>query len=193
MDYVKGDVVPELNATAGSLLGFLQQGPKTGWDLVQSVEDSVGNFWNVTRSQVYRELRALEEQGLVEAGETGARERRPYALTEAGRAAFDRWIARAPGPDTIRSPMLLTVFFADHLDPDLLRRHLTLQRIQHEQQLDHYLELEKQLEGQPELEWPLQALRFGIAHEQAVLAWLDALPLFSAAATAPAAPGRGGS
>ena len=41
------------------------------------VETTIGDFWNVTRSQIYRELRSLEELGLVEAGETGARERRP--------------------------------------------------------------------------------------------------------------------
>ena len=28
----------ELNATQGSLLGFLFDGPKTGWDLLQEIE-----------------------------------------------------------------------------------------------------------------------------------------------------------
>ena len=182
----------ELNPTAASLLGFLHQGPQTGWDLVQTVEGSIGNFWNVTRSQVYRELRTLAEQGLVEAGETGARDRRPYAITVAGRAAFRRWIAREPGPDVIRSPMLLTVFFAEHLDPEVLRRHLTMQRILHQQRLAEYEALHRDLCGQSGLEGPDQALRFGIEHERMVLRWLDELPVFSAAATAPAAPGRGG-
>src|SRR5207302_8869637 len=114
--------MPELNATAASLLGFLQAGPRSGWELVQTVEGSIGNFWNVTRSQVYRELRSLEEQGLVEAGETGARDRRPYPVTEAGRRAFAQWIAREPGPDLVRSPLLLTVFFGGYVEPALLRR-----------------------------------------------------------------------
>ena len=56
---------PDLNATATSLLGFLLDGPKTGWDLVQAVEGSVGYFWNITRSQVYRELETLAAQGYV--------------------------------------------------------------------------------------------------------------------------------
>ncbi len=189
MDYVKP--VAELNATAASVLGFLHQGPQTGWDLVQTVEGSIGSFWNVTRSQVYRELRTLEEQGLVEAGETGARERRPYAITDAGRAAFRAWIAREPGPDVIRMPMLLTVFFGEHVDPKLLARHLTLQRIQHQQQLAGYEALHAQLEGQPGIEWPVQALRFGIEYERAVLRWMEQLPLFSPAGSAPAAPEPG--
>src|SRR2546429_256493 len=53
---------PALNATAASLLGFLRAGPMTGWDLDQRVKLSIGNFWNVTRSQIYRELRVLTER-----------------------------------------------------------------------------------------------------------------------------------
>ena len=46
----------DLNPTAASLLGYLDVGPMTGWDLNEFVRASIGNFWNVTRSQVYREL-----------------------------------------------------------------------------------------------------------------------------------------
>ena len=63
--------VNELNATQGSLLGFLHDGPKTGWDLLQQVEGVLDRFWNITPSHVYRELRALEERGLVKAGDPG--------------------------------------------------------------------------------------------------------------------------
>ena len=183
--------LPELNPTAASLLGFLHQGPMTGWDLAQTV-GTIGDFWNVTRSQVYRELRTLEEHHLVEPGETGARDRRPYSLTEAGREAFRRWIAREPGQDVIRSPLLLTVFFGGHLDEELLGRYLTLHRVLHQQRLSQYEALHEQLDGQPDAEWSVYALRYGIEHERAVLRWLDALPWFSEAATARAALGRGG-
>lgn len=183
---------PALNATAASLLGFLHERPMTGWDLVAAVEGSVGNFWSVTRSQVYRELRTLESQGLLEAGDTGARERRPYGLTDRGRQAFARWITREPGPDVIRSPVLLTIFFGGHLDERLLVRFLTLHRVLHQQRLDHYETLHAALEGSPEAQWTVYALRYGIEHERAVLRWMDALPWFSAAATAPAAAGPGG-
>ena len=185
--------MPELNPTAASLLGFLHQGPMAGWDLAQTVEGSIGDFWNVTRSQVYRELRSLEAEGLVEAGESGARDRRPYAITAAGRTAFARWIAREPGADIIRSPLLLTVFFGAHLDEALLVRHLALHRALHAQRLAHYEALHAELDGQPDCEWIVYALRYGIEHERAVQRWMDSLPWLSAAATAPAAPGRGGS
>ena len=185
---------PDLNATAASLLGFLLDRPRTGWELVQVVETTIGNFWNVTRSQVYRELRTLEELGMVEAGETGPRDRRPYAITDAGRQAFRRWIAREPGPAVIRFPLLLSVFFGEHVDPVLLRRYLVMQRAQHEQRLAEYEQLHEAIADLPGERFPVYALRFGIEYQRAVLRWMDELPpLNDAPATAPAAPGPGDS
>jgi len=104
MSTVTNDTPPsDLNPTAASLLGYLDLGPMTGWDLDRFVQASIGNFWNVTRSQIYRELRTLTERGYVKAGTTGPRDRVPYAITNAGRKAFKHWIAQPPPPDVIRS------------------------------------------------------------------------------------------
>ena len=46
----------ELNSTAASLLGFLHEKPCSGYDLEVVIDGSIGRFWNVTRSQIYREL-----------------------------------------------------------------------------------------------------------------------------------------
>jgi DNA-binding PadR family transcriptional regulator len=160
-----------LNATAASLLGFLHQGAMAGWDLALLVETTLGDFWNVTRSQIYRELRSLEQLGLVEAGETGVRERRPYAVTDAGREAFAVWIAREPGDDVVRSPLLLTVFFGAQVDRRRMERFLAVHRLRHEQRLEHYRELAASLANVTSMEWTLHALRYGIEHEEAVLRW----------------------
>ena len=48
-----------INPTSASLLGFLYWRPMSGGEIVSAVEESVGHFWNVTRSQIYRELRVL--------------------------------------------------------------------------------------------------------------------------------------
>ena len=109
-----------LNATQGSLLGFLHDGPRTGWDLLQEVEGGLSRFWNITSSHVYRELRALEARRLIRAGAPGARDRRPYTLTAAGRREFRAWLAQAPGPEQIRFPLLVTLWFGRHLDDDTL-------------------------------------------------------------------------
>ena len=165
----------DLNPTAASLLGYLDLGPMTGWDLDQWVSASIGNFWNVTRSQIYRELRTLTERRYVKAGTTGPRDRVPYAITAAGRAAFKKWIAQPPPPDVIRSRLLLTVFFAHHLPPGRLREIIHDERRRHQADLDRYLALEPLLAVDTNQRFPLATLRFGIRFERIHLEWLDEL------------------
>ena len=166
---------PDLNSTAASLLGFLESyGPMSGYDIVGMVEGSIGYFWNVTRSQVYRELNRLAEAELVEMGESGARARRPYTITGAGRRAFLNWLALPPGPDIIRLPFLLRYFFGQHLDPQTLRAFVTLHRPQHEQRLHYFQSLiPKLLDEQP---FMAHVAELGVAYEETMLAWFDTIP-----------------
>jgi len=166
---------PDLNSTAASLLGFLETyGPMSGYDIVGMVEGSIGYFWNVTRSQVYRELNRLAEAELVEMGESGARARRPYTITGAGRRAFLNWLALPPGPDIIRLPFLLRYFFGQHLDPTTLQAFVALHRPQHEQRLAYFRSLiPKLVDVQP---FMAHVAELGVAYEETMLAWFDTIP-----------------
>jgi DNA-binding PadR family transcriptional regulator len=145
----------------------------TGWDLARQAETLVGDFWNLSPSQIYRELRTLEQSGLVEAGPAGTRDKKPFSITERGRAAFSVWMRREPGPDIVRSPLLLMVFFAGHLDPTLRRRFLAIQRLRHEQTLDEYRRVYQTLgDDEPDL---ANVLRFAILHEEAYQKWFESL------------------
>jgi DNA-binding PadR family transcriptional regulator len=166
--------VAELNATEGSLLGFLLDGPKTGWDLLQVAAATLGRFWNVTSSHVYRELKVLEERGLIEAGEPGPRDRRPYAITAAGREAFTGWIQEEPGREQLRVPLLVTLWFGRHLDDATLARFLDTQRHDHAARLDTYRDIAAAMAGgDPHV---AAVVDFGIHYEEAVLRWIDGLP-----------------
>lgn len=162
-----------LNATAASLLGFLHDGPQSGYELAATAQDVIGNFWTLTQSQVYRELAWMAEAGLVTAGERGARDRRPYALTDAGREAFDAWIDRPPGPETIRHPLLLTVSFGRFLPPDRLATFLRLHLDAHAELLRTYEAQRRDMDAAGGSVDPYRraTLEFGIAYERAVLDW----------------------
>jgi DNA-binding PadR family transcriptional regulator len=165
--------VADLNATQGSLLGFLHDGPMTGWDLLQAVEAGLARFWSITPSHVYRELRVLEDRELVVAGEPGVRDRVPFSLTPAGRAAFATWIRRPPGTEQIRFPLLLTLWFGRHLEPAVLAEFVERSRQEHDRRRALYEALEPSVgTDDPSRQ---AVLRFGIAYERAVLAWLDEL------------------
>lgn len=167
-----------INATAASLLGFLHDGAMTGWDLVATAQQRIGDFWSLTRSQVYRELAALETAGLIEAGERGPRDRKPYSLTDAGRAAFTAWVEREPGPETIRFPLLLTIGFGRYIPPEQLARIVLHHEEVHAERLRVYEQERHALPPRAEEYEPyaIATLDFGIAYERAVLSWFDQLP-----------------
>ncbi|MFF7329541.1 helix-turn-helix transcriptional regulator [Streptomyces sp. NPDC008150] len=174
-----------INPTAASLLGFLHAGEASGYELLGCAEAFIGDFWSLTRSQVYRELTALEQRGLVVAGDTGARSRRPYALTDAGREAFASWVAQPPDTEQIRYPLLLTLAFGAHLDTGRLLEHVERHRLTHEERLAGYLGLESRggLDA-----YQRATLRFGIHYERAALAWMDELPAILTGTTEAADP-----
>jgi DNA-binding PadR family transcriptional regulator len=179
-----------LNATAAALLGFLHAGEQSGYELAGTAQRVIGDFWTVTRSQVYRELAALAGRGLVEEGERGARSRRPYQITPAGRTAFADWIARPPGTEQIRYPLLLTMSFGPWLGPERLLDLVAEHRCLHEDRLARYLGVaaERADELGP---YHMVTLTFGIHYERAVLAWMDDVPQLLAGARA-GSPGEAG-
>jgi len=163
---------PELNATAASILGFLEKEPKTGWELAEQIEDIIGDFWNVTRSQIYRELKVLAGQGLVASLKTGPRDSQPYRVTEAGRRAFRRWIAQRSGRPNMRIPLVLPVFFGESVPPEEMERSLAELRAYHAKRLDVYRGFEERVERGT---WPGEALRLGILFQQTMIRWIDSL------------------
>lgn len=167
-----------LNPTAASLLGFLHHGPMTGWELSQTAMTVIGAFWSLTRSQVYRELQRMADDGLVEAGEPGPRDARPFSLTEGGRRAFVDWAGKPPQEETIRFPLLLTVAFGAHVDPAVLAQHLADHHRIHAERLAEYEAMQAAADAVGEEADPYAAatLAFGLRYERAVLDWFDALP-----------------
>jgi DNA-binding PadR family transcriptional regulator len=179
-----------VNPTAAVLLGLLELGPApategygsgaamTGWQLHETVQASVGAFWNVTRSQIYVELERLAAAGLVEAADDGGpRRRRPHRITPAGRAAFTDWIAalaaEPAGPDQLRSPLTLLVFFGERVPPRLLRRALQEHRLGRERRREQLETMAGALAPADRARLPSTVLHRGIALAQLNLDWID--------------------
>lgn len=168
-----------MNATAASLLGLLDGccGELTGGELARMAEQRLGQFWSLTRSQVYRELAALGADGYVEAGAPGPRDARPVRITDRGRVVYREWLTEHLPADTIRIPVLLAVAFGSVLEPATLRRVLTRSSAEHAARLADYRRLDAELAGRPDGErWARATLAFGIGYEEAALRWFATLP-----------------
>ncbi|MGE2690131.1 PadR family transcriptional regulator [Mycolicibacterium pulveris] len=106
-------------------LGLLAQQPGSGYDLLRRFEESMANVWPATQSQLYGELNKLAAGGLIEVSNIGARGRKEYRITDAGREELRRWITNPQDDPPFRSAALLRVFLLGEIAPDQAREHLT--------------------------------------------------------------------
>jgi DNA-binding PadR family transcriptional regulator len=91
-------------------LGLLAQQPGSGYDLLRRFDKSMANVWPATQSQLYGELNKLAAAGLIEVTDVGARGRKEYAVTPAGRAELLRWVTSPQEDPPQRNAALLRVF-----------------------------------------------------------------------------------
>lgn len=101
-----------------ALLGLLNDRSASGYDLLAAFNSTLANVWPATQSQLYRELGQLCESGLLSVSAEGARGRKEYSITEAGRAELVHWLADTEPNRVRRSESLLRVFFLGNLAHD---------------------------------------------------------------------------
>lgn len=99
-----------------ALLGVLSVRDMTGYDIKRQFDRSVHFVWNASDSQIYRELRDMESDGLVLStwiAQTGKPSRRAYQLTPAGESELDSWIESLNGWESLhdKDAFLLRMFF----------------------------------------------------------------------------------
>jgi DNA-binding PadR family transcriptional regulator len=115
------------NRTRYVVLGMLSESPMTGYGLRQAIASSVGHFWQESYGQLYPALRALAAEGLVEGRPTRGGPGRPgatYQVTARGRAVLAAWLAVPPALAAPRNEILLKVFFAGIVPPEVTARNL---------------------------------------------------------------------
>ena len=119
------------------LLGLLNYGEMTGYELDKAFKDSLEFFWQGQTSQIYRELTAMEKAGWLSSKvevQTGKPNRKIYAITKRGRVEFMQWLRpgteaasqnEAATPDGsvlealhLRSSFLMKLFFSGELEPE---------------------------------------------------------------------------
>lgn len=99
-----------------AILASLLDGEASGYELSKRMDISVANFWHVVPTQLYAELRRLEQASLI-SGRDVEQERRPnkrvFSLTEKGRDELVDF-TRVPAPPTaIKDDLLVKVQVAD--------------------------------------------------------------------------------
>lgn len=109
-----------INDTSAVVLGLLHQEPLIGGHLVELAEKWMPYF-SITRSQVYRDLIAMEKRSLVREVGTGPRGSMTYRITPAGKRAFQAWAKQPISLDSIRNSMALRVAFTELVGPETIQ------------------------------------------------------------------------
>lgn len=167
-----------------AILGFLNYGPSTGYDLKKLFDGSVRHFWPADQSQIYRTLSRLANRGLISARQV-IQEDRPnqkvYSLTDKGRDLLMDWLRTVHPHEDKRYSFLIQVFFGGQMEdhdilPVLEKRADELRR-----RLQGFKELEadsqEKINMYPERDrffWML-TLEHGIWVEQSILTWLESV------------------
>jgi DNA-binding PadR family transcriptional regulator len=163
----------ELAPTAYVVLGMLNLGARTGYDVKGAVDKSTRFFWNASYGQIYPELSRLEEAGLVtgKLAPTGGRKRKEYELTAAGRKALVDWAASPADMPILRDESLLKLFFADALSREEALEQLRMRRSGHEE----FLAFLKQLDSESSGAQPFAnlVLQYGIEYAEFNLDWCN--------------------
>ncbi|MGE5704103.1 MAG: PadR family transcriptional regulator, partial [Clostridia bacterium] len=97
------------------ILGFLNDGEMSGYDIKQSFSNSIGFFYDASFGAIYPALRKLEEEGLVtkrEIIQSGKPNKILYNITTEGQAVFQKEMMTPIQQPVVRSDMLVKLFFA---------------------------------------------------------------------------------
>ena len=161
------------NAVTPVILGLLAIAPRSGYEIKAIVDRSTRFFWAASYSQIYPELRRLEQDGLITGNDepSGGRARRVYELTAAGRDELEAWLAGRETTVELRDESLLRLFFADALPPEQALMLLEGRRRGHEE----YLESLRAIDARPGEDPPFVdlVLRWGIAFNEWGAQWCE--------------------
>lgn len=103
-----------LTSTAYAILGLLALRPWAAYELAAEMQHCFEYFWPRADARVYEEVKGLATAGLATTTteRIGRRPRTTYAITPAGQASLEAWLARPPEAIALDFEALLKVYLA---------------------------------------------------------------------------------
>lgn len=113
------------------ILGLLNYGDMTGYEIMTAFRDSLQFFWTANTSQIYRELQTLNDKGFVQ-GQKVKQDSKPdktiFSITDAGKSELQDWL-REENYGKRNMGLLMKVFFSGEIS-----RGENIERFRHIQQ-----------------------------------------------------------
>jgi PadR family transcriptional regulator, regulatory protein AphA len=134
---------PEAYPITYGVLGLLAfMGPMSGYDIKRLFDHMLAPMWGAAHSQIYHELRRMEESGWVtmqREEQENRPDRKVYSITQEGQKALASWQAKTPpGIYQLRDELLLKIMFGSFAPPEALIENVKAAILYHEQRLAAY-------------------------------------------------------
>lgn len=97
----------------------LAERPGTGYEIARQFDRSIGHFWSATHQQVYRTLKKLHVDGLVDfepVPQDGRPDKKVYQLSAAGRESLAKWVSTPTPVTPLRNELGVKIRGAEHGD-----------------------------------------------------------------------------
>ena len=173
------------NVLGHAILQLLARSPASGYDLKARFYASLGQGWHAYDTQIYRELKRLEEGGYtagrVVPGRSGP-ERRLYAITPAGLESLRAWLASPIDLDKVKDEFALRVWTLDLFPDGAAEKYLTAARDAWQEALEHQrmsLRVLRETNGDPDGTAPENVygrqlgIEYAITVTEARIAWAE--------------------
>ncbi len=154
------------------LLGLLLDQPKHGYELYQELSRELGRVLTIGLSQLYAQLKQLEEAGMVKTEVEPQANRPPrkvYHLTDEGSEFFMDWLHQpTPYVRYMRTDLLVRLYFFHRLRLPGMDQFLAAQKSVCREQADRF-----HLAAAAEDDFRRLVLEFRCGQLEAVIQWLD--------------------
>ena len=132
-----------------AILELLRRKPLTGYDIKKRFEKSLAFCWHAEHSQIYPELKKMEEQGYVTSRQeiqTSRPNKRIFEITVEGLEELRRWQQTPQGPLKVKDEFVLRLFAIDMMDAQVATSVFREAKTLHQERLDAYREILERLE-----------------------------------------------
>jgi PadR family transcriptional regulator AphA len=167
------------------LLGLLNYGEMSGYELNKAFKESLHFFWQAQTSQIYRELNAMEKSGWLTSNivfQADKPNKKMYCLTDTGKAELETWLFQNSFDNEfqVRSIFLMKLFFSgiknteENIAMFKAYREKCIEELEDLKRTNNIIEHYEQKveEKQAAVYWGLTA-RFGEIHLKACLDFAD--------------------
>ncbi len=162
------------------MLGMISMKPMSGYEIKQSMEKSLGYFWQESYGQIYPTLKILEIEGLVKSKsklQSKGVEKIIYSITSLGEKELVGWLKKEVEIPIYRNELLLKLFFGKKISVTENLKHLESQKLKTEKSVSKFEDILKKgnklySKNPNQLFW-LSTVKYGIEIFKAELKWIE--------------------